>query len=42
LDCHFPGAKFDFVCEKGHGCAPIPVTDQQIAAMQAADPRCKK
>ena len=42
LDCHSPAAKFDFVCEKGHGCAPIPVTDQQIAAMQAADPRCKK
>ncbi len=42
LDCHSPGAKFDFVCEKKHGCAPIPVTDQQIAAMQAADPRCKK
>ena len=42
LDCHSPGAKFDFVCEKNHGCASIPVTDQQIAAMQAADPRCKK
>ena len=42
LDCHSPGAKFDFVCEMGHGCASIPVTDQQIAAMQAADPRCKK
>ena len=42
LDCHSPAAKFDFVCEKGHGCAPIPVTDQQIAAMQSADPRCKK
>jgi len=42
LECHSPAAKFDFVCEKGHGCAPIPVTDQQIAAMQAADPRCKK
>lgn len=42
LDCHSPGAKFDFVCEKNHGCAPIPVTDQQIAAMQAADTRCKK
>ncbi|HEX5229271.1 MAG TPA: hypothetical protein VFW44_16260 [Bryobacteraceae bacterium] len=42
LDCHAPGAKFDFVCEKNHGCAPIPVTDQQIAAAQAADPRCKK
>lgn len=42
LDCHSPAAKFDFVCEKGHGCAPIPVTDQQIATLQAADPRCKK
>ncbi len=42
LDCHSPAAKFDFVCEKGHGCAPIPVTDQQIAAIQAADPRCSK
>ena len=42
LDCHLPAAKFDFVCEKKHGCAPIPVTDQQISAMQSADPRCKK
>ncbi|HUA19761.1 MAG TPA: hypothetical protein VMB25_13520 [Bryobacteraceae bacterium] len=42
LSCHSPAAKFDFVCEKGHGCAPIPVSDQQIAAMQAADPRCRK
>ena len=42
LGCHSPAAKFDFVCEKRHGCAPIPVTDQQIAAMQSADPRCKK
>src|SRR3974390_349032 len=42
LGCHSPAAKFDFVCEKGHGCAPIPVTDQQIAAIQAGDPRCKK
>jgi hypothetical protein len=42
LNCHSPAAKFDFVCEKGHGCSPIPVTDQQIAAIQTADPRCKK
>jgi hypothetical protein len=42
LECHSPAAKFDFVCEKKHGCAPIPVTDQLIAAMQSADPRCKK
>ena len=42
LDCHSPAAKFDFVCEKGHGCATIPLSDQLIASMQAADPRCKK
>jgi hypothetical protein len=30
LDCHSPEAKFDFVCAKGHGCAPIPVTDQPV------------
>jgi hypothetical protein len=42
LGCHSPAARFDFVCEKNHGCAPIPVTDQQIAAMQSTDPRCKK
>ncbi len=42
LGCHSPAANYDFVCEKGHGCAPIPVTDQQIAAIQAGDPRCKK
>lgn len=42
LGCHSPAAKFDFVCEKGHGCAPVPLTDQKIAEMQAADPRCKK
>jgi hypothetical protein len=21
--CHQPASKFDFVCEKGHGCAPL-------------------
>jgi hypothetical protein len=28
------------VCEKGHGCAPVPLDDQKIAELQAADPRC--
>jgi hypothetical protein len=42
LECHSPAAKFDFVCEKGHGCAPIPLTDERIAAIQASDPRCSK
>jgi len=40
LSCHEPAARFDFVCEKGHGCAPIPLDDQKIAELQSADPRC--
>lgn len=42
LDCHSPAAKFDFVCEKKHGCAPIPLPDLIINHMQNSDPRCKK
>jgi hypothetical protein len=42
LSCHQPAARFDFVCEKGHGCAPIPFDDQMIAEMQRADRRCAK
>ncbi len=42
LSCHQPAAKFDFVCEKGHGCAPLSIDDQQIAELQRADARCAK
>jgi hypothetical protein len=42
LGCHSPAAKFDFVCEKKHGCAPIPLPDLLINSMQNSDPRCKK
>ena len=42
LSCHQPAAKFDFVCEKGHGCAPIPFDDQKIAEIQKTDLRCAK
>lgn len=42
LSCHQPAAKFDFVCEKGHGCAPIPFDDQKIAEIQKGDLRCMK
>ena len=42
LSCHQPAARYDFVCEKGHGCAPIPFDDQKIAELQHADSRCKK
>jgi len=40
LSCHAAGIEYDFVCEKDHGCEPLSVTDEQIAAFQAADPRC--
>jgi hypothetical protein len=38
--CHSAAtAKFDFVCEHDHGCAPLPVSDAIIRAIQLADPR---
>ncbi len=40
LSCHGGAAKYDFVCDKGQGCPAIPVTDEQIIAMQGKDPRC--
>lgn len=40
LGCHQGSAKYDFVCEHTHGCAPVPVTDEVIAKVQASDPRC--
>jgi len=40
LSCHKAAARFDFVCEKRHGCAPIPFDDQKIIELQNADPRC--
>ena len=42
LSCHQPAAKFDFVCEKNHGCAPLPFDDKKFAEIQATDPRCPK
>src|SRR5882672_8985782 len=42
LSCHQPAAKFDFVCEKKHGCAPLPFDDKKFAEIQATDPRCLK
>lgn len=39
--CHKAAqADFDFVCEQGHGCAPIPVTRAMFLALQRTDPRC--
>lgn len=40
--CHVKAEpKYDFVCETGHGCDPIPVTRAMFGALQRADPRCK-
>lgn len=32
--------KYDLICERDHGCDPIPVTRDMISAIQARDPRC--
>ncbi len=41
LSCHVKAKpQFDLICEQDHGCDPIPITREQIAAIQAADPRC--
>ena len=38
--CHVAAApQFDLVCEHDHGCAPLPIGDDVIAAVQRADPR---
>jgi hypothetical protein len=38
--CHAAATtQFDFVCEHDHGCAPLPVSDAIIKAIQLADPR---
>jgi hypothetical protein len=38
--CHSAAkTKFDFVCEHNHGCAPLPISDALIKAIQLADPR---
>ena len=38
--CHsLAEPRFDFVCGKDHGCAPLPLTDDLIARIQGADPR---
>jgi hypothetical protein len=40
LSCHKGAVKYDYICDKGQGCAAIPVTDEQIIGMQSKDPRC--
>jgi hypothetical protein len=39
--CHVPAREpWDFVCETGHGCEPIPIDRKMTGAIQRADPRC--
>ena len=39
--CHIKAeAEWDLICEKDHGCEPIPVTAEQILQLQQSDPRC--
>jgi hypothetical protein len=38
--CHAAAKpQFDFVCETTHGCAPLPLTADQIKGVQNGDPR---
>ena len=40
--CHIRAEpQWDLICEQGHGCESIPITREQIAEIQKADPRCK-
>ncbi len=40
--CHVKAEpKWDLICETGHGCGPLPITRDVIAAIQQADPRCR-
>jgi len=40
--CHIKAEpKWDLICEKGHGCDPIPLTPDMISVIQKTDPRCE-
>lgn len=41
-NCHSGAVKSDLICGGGPGCAAVPLTEEQIATLQANDPRCKK
>jgi hypothetical protein len=39
--CHVPAREpWDFICETGHNCEPIPVDRKMTGALQRSDPRC--
>jgi hypothetical protein len=40
--CHVKARPdWDFVCDIGHGCDPIPITRAMSGALQRTDPRCR-
>ncbi len=39
-DCHAGGKEYDFVCQEGHGCDPLPVPNAVLASGQYRDVRC--
>ena len=42
FDCHSKAApEYDFLCESGHGCAPIPLSPELIESIQSSDGRCR-
>ena len=39
--CHNKAApQWDLLCETGHGCDPLPLSDSQLQSIQNSDPRC--
>ena len=39
--CHAPAREpWDFICESGRGCEPIPIDHKMTGAVQRSDPRC--
>ncbi len=41
FSCHVLAREpWDFICESGHGCEPIPISRAMTGALQRADPRC--
>ncbi|MFT5572523.1 MAG: hypothetical protein ACI9FR_001446 [Cryomorphaceae bacterium] len=40
--CHIQARpEWDLICEKGHGCDPLDLTQEMISAIQKTDPRCE-
>lgn len=40
FSCHEAARDYDFLCQHGHGCVDLPLTDDQLRALQRSDARC--